>query len=137
MLSAIIGLPLLRRGAVMASLTVATALFVGCYSPNIQNGAEKCSVDGKCPEGFACAPDKKCYKTGFNPTCMPVCSGMTPQCDKTTLKCVQCLTEKDCPMGNVCVAQVCKPGCSATHPSCLADAGSCDVDLGACRGCLS
>ena len=139
MVSSTIGLQslTLRAPALLASLLCAAASLGGCYNPTIPSGAQKCTVDGKCPEGLTCFPDKRCYKPGSNPTCMPVCSGQAPLCDKMTLKCVQCLAEKDCPVGNVCVAQVCKPGCSAGHPSCVPDAGTCDVDLGACRGCLS
>ena len=115
----------------------ASAVLSGCYNPNIPNGAERCSLDGKCPEGFTCFPDKHCYKPGSNPTCLPACAMPTPLCDKMTLKCVQCLMDKDCPAGTLCVGQSCKPGCSATHPGCAPDAGSCDVDMGQCRGCIS
>ena len=111
----------------------------GCYSPNVASGAQQCSQLGQCPEGFTCFPDKRCYKPGATPDCNPACSGATRVCDKTSLKCVQCLADKDCPDGALCdlKSQACKPGCNAGHASCGADAGSCDVDLGSCRGCLS
>src|SRR5262245_25132528 len=121
-------------------LAFASALLAsGCYGPTFNPGQIGCSVDGKCPEGLECGPDKKCYPAGFNPDCNPKCAAPTPVCDKTQLKCVGCLDDTACPAGYVCaIAQkICKPGCSAKHAGCAADAGSCDVDLGICRGCLS
>ena len=116
------------------------ALLAGCYNPNVPNGAQQCSpIGGKCPEGFSCFPDNHCYKAGSTPDCSPACSGATRVCDKTNLKCVQCLIDKDCPDGALCdtKSSACKPGCNAGHAGCGADAGSCDVDLGSCRGCLA
>jgi hypothetical protein len=53
-------------------------LAAGCYSPNIPNGQLKCSVNGnKCPAGFHCATDGKCWKDGSDPAApMPDLSEM-------------------------------------------------------------
>src|SRR3954451_24538655 len=93
----------------------ALALLAGCYSPNLQPGALMCSVDGKCPQGLQCFPDKRCYPPGAMPGCNPPCAGATPVCDKTALQCVGCLADKDCPAAFVCALaqKTCKPGCSA------------------------
>ena len=119
-------------------LTVATLLLAACYNPNIEAGQQACSVDGKCPEGLACAPNKRCYPVGFNPDCAAKCAGATPVCDKNTLTCVACLDDSTCPIGFVCALaqKVCKPGCGKSHPGCAPDAGACDVDMGLCHGCL-
>ena len=133
---------MMKPVALSLRATLACLLFAvsaaGCYGPNIANGQQQCSVDGKCAEGFQCFPDKHCYKLGTTPDCSPACVGGSV-CDKTTLKCVECLIDKDCPAGRLCDAskKTCKSGCSATHPGCGSDAGSCDVDMGACRGCLT
>src|SRR4051794_8118079 len=97
---------------------LAFALLAGCYSPSIQEGALGCAPGGKCPEGFQCFPDNRCYANGAAPDCNPACAGQTPVCDKTTLKCVGCLADNDCPAGFVCgtMAKTCKAGCTAAHP---------------------
>src|SRR4051812_10070187 len=116
---------------------LALLLVAGCYNPDIAGGALGCAPGGKCPEGYQCFPDNRCYKMGANPDCNPACAGQMPVCDKSTLKCVGCLGDKDCPTGFVCAAamKTCRPGCNAGHSSCEADAGLCDVDAGVCRGC--
>src|SRR5438552_15307862 len=116
---------------------LASSLASGCYSPNVTNGALACGANGSCPAGFQCFPDQRCYKEGSSPDCTPVCSGATPACDKTTLKCVGCLADADCPAGLLCAlaSKTCKAGCSRAHSACPADAGLCDVDAGVCRGC--
>ena len=121
------------------SLFVPVLLAAGCYTPSIPDGVQLCSVDGKCADGMTCFADNHCYKTGANPTCATPCTGATPACDLTTLKCVGCLHDSDCPTTSLCDlnAKTCKLGCNAGHPACSADAGSCDVDAGLCRGCNS
>src|SRR4051812_37598111 len=95
----------------LRSLLLLLVAATGCYSPNIADGQLACAPGGKCPEGFHCLPDNKCYKAGANPDCNPPCSGMTPACDKTTLKCVGCLADKDCPAGALCaMSRSCVPG---------------------------
>jgi hypothetical protein len=70
-------------------------------------------------------------------TCSPACSGATPVCDPTTLKCVACLTSKECGPGFLCFDNTCKPGCSASHPECAPDGGRCDLEAGVCKaGCI-
>jgi hypothetical protein len=36
----------------------------GCYRPSPPNGALLCSADGQCPEGYHCAGDGTCWRTG-------------------------------------------------------------------------
>lgn len=52
------------------------------------------------------------------------------------MSCVSCLSDGHCDVGQVCINQVCRPGCSLEHPSCGPDGGACDVDMGVCRGCF-
>ena len=59
------------------ALLALSLLGAGCYNPATQPGSVMCSLDGKCPEGLMCFPDKHCYKPGANPTCLPVCGGQT------------------------------------------------------------
>jgi hypothetical protein len=35
-----------------------------CGSPSISDGAIECSPEGECPPGFACAPDRRCWRAG-------------------------------------------------------------------------
>jgi hypothetical protein len=49
-------------------LGIGLIALVGCYSPSVPNGDLKCSSGGKCPEGFHCATDGKCWKNGQDPT---------------------------------------------------------------------
>lgn len=40
-------------------------LAAGCFSPKYGNGDLKCQSGAHpCPEGFQCAPDNTCWKTG-------------------------------------------------------------------------
>src|SRR5262245_59278580 len=44
--------------------------------------------------------------------CGGPCSGATPHCDPQLGRCVACLADKDCPLGNLCHMGACQPGCS-------------------------
>jgi hypothetical protein len=37
-------------------------------------------------------------------------------CNKMTHKCVGCATDLNCPLGSICIASTCVPGCSDSHP---------------------
>ncbi len=51
------------------ALTLVVALAAGCYSPEIASGQLQCSVSGsKCPSGFHCAIDGRCWKNGEDPS---------------------------------------------------------------------
>jgi hypothetical protein len=39
----------------------------GCYQPSPPNGALLCSPDDKCPQGYHCAIDDTCWRTGEDP----------------------------------------------------------------------
>ena len=114
---------------------IVTSLFLSCYDPQIQDGQQQCSADGKCASGFYCYTNNHCYHNGAIPTCNPACTTPKRICDITTFSCVNCLTDGHCDVGQICANQTCVPGCSTDHPSCQPDGGSCDRDLGVCRGC--
>jgi len=43
---------------------MALALLAACYDPNLRSGEIDCAADGRCPPGFQCAPDRRCWKPG-------------------------------------------------------------------------
>jgi len=43
---------------------MALALLAACYDPNLRSGEIACAADGRCPPGFQCAPDRRCWKPG-------------------------------------------------------------------------
>jgi alpha-tubulin suppressor-like RCC1 family protein len=103
-----------------------------------------------------CPTAQHCDRMMF--VCVPGCrnddgcamtadAGSTPEthCLVTANRCVQCVTNDHCPLGNVCSGNVCVPGCDLMRP-CAAGATCCGggcVDItsnlghcGACaRGC--
>ena len=89
----------------IARLIVVSLLFSGCFNPDIPSGAQRCSPapDEKCAEGYFCAPDKRCYKTGVDPVCAPAC-GDKMRCDVKVFPhvCVECLDDGDCDPGKLC-----------------------------------
>ncbi|MGZ6142880.1 MAG: fibronectin type III domain-containing protein [Myxococcales bacterium] len=48
-------------------VALALALAAGCYDPTIAGGGLRCSKDGECPDGYYCAGDSSCWKTGEAP----------------------------------------------------------------------
>lgn len=48
---------------------VLVALAAGCTSPSYGNGHLQCAASGRaCPEGFYCAADQRCWRTGTGPS---------------------------------------------------------------------
>lgn len=46
-------------------LTLAGVLAIcGCYAPTIADGSLPCSSDKRCPQGFVCQPDDRCWMSG-------------------------------------------------------------------------
>jgi hypothetical protein len=43
---------------------LALGLLAACYDPNLRSGQIACAADGRCPSGFQCAPDRRCWKPG-------------------------------------------------------------------------
>jgi hypothetical protein len=46
---------------------LATLISAGCFSPSYNNGGLSCAPAGRCPSGFHCAGDNRCYRNGFDP----------------------------------------------------------------------
>ena len=44
--------------------TLVLFLLAACYDPNLRSGEIACAADGRCPAGFQCAPDRRCWKPG-------------------------------------------------------------------------
>jgi hypothetical protein len=44
--------------------TLGLLLLAACYDPNLRSGEIACATDGRCPPGFQCAPDRRCWKPG-------------------------------------------------------------------------
>jgi hypothetical protein len=98
---------------------------------------------GRC---VACVPsDDRCpmeqYCVAATNTCAPGCRDdractravgdggvMTRRCDLGARRCVQCVANDDCPLGNLCQDNLCVPGCSPTR-ACAAGRTCCE---GAC-----
>ena len=43
---------------------LALGLVAACYDPDLHSGRIGCAADGRCPRGFQCAPDRRCWKPG-------------------------------------------------------------------------
>jgi hypothetical protein len=124
-----------RLVAAVALVMTACPTATGTKGPD---AGESCNQDGTCAGGLTCFPDFRCYPSDADPGCTPPCWGEEPFCDKTTLRCVACLSDTDCEAGHLCVPPLkrCEPGCSAARPLCGAGE-TCDVTLQICRGCFS
>ena len=89
-------------------LALAIAIAAGCGGPSIEDGAIRCAADNKCPEGFACAVDSRCYRN------IGVCGdgelGPGEVCDPPGL----------CP-------QSCGDGSACTTDSAVGAAASCNI----------
>jgi len=44
--------------------TIGLTVLAACYDPNLRSGEIACAADGRCPAGFQCAPDRRCWKPG-------------------------------------------------------------------------
>jgi hypothetical protein len=66
-----------------------------------------CTADDACAQG--CGGDQACAASVDDGG---VAAG---RCDPATHACVQCLSNDHCPVGNLCVARACVPGCDATR----------------------
>lgn len=132
-------MPLLPSRLSTAGWVASVALVSGCVVLPNPRGAD-CAQDGRCPDGFACFPDFRCYEYGADPPCNPPCYGAEPFCDKATLRCIACRGDDDCGSGLLCdrVVSRCTPGCSAARPQC-SEGLQCDAARGVCvsPGCTS
>ena len=52
------------RALAAAALALAA---IGCYHPQITDGALLCAADNKCPQGMHCGCDGACYHAGKDP----------------------------------------------------------------------
>jgi hypothetical protein len=132
----------------MTRLSLALLLLLpACYSPNIQNGMQKCGENNACAAGYECGMDGLCYKKGQIPKMGPdisvivdmtmecsqaTCKAPTPICDPDSKQCVPCLTDNHCPDGKLCKNKQCVAGCSMAHG--CGDGGVCDPN-GMCKVC--
>jgi hypothetical protein len=96
-----------------------------------------------CQLGAWCDPaTHKCVAGCDSPEdCPQAADAGAITCDTTTHKCVGCVNDTQCPLGQVCKAQACEPGCTPQH-GCQSGltccGGSCvdtSTDLGNCGGC--
>ena len=129
-----------------ASLILMTAVLLsGC--PSTDTGPVAC--DPACPASSTCTdgtcvpnevPDSGGPPDLLPPQCQPACSGGTPVCLGT--RCVACVQDDQCAKGNVCLKNICTPGC-ADDSRCPANAGKCcggqcvdaTSDVANCGGC--
>jgi len=44
--------------------TIGLTVLAACYDPSLRSGEIACAADGRCPAGFQCAPDRRCWKPG-------------------------------------------------------------------------
>ncbi len=74
-----------------------------------------------CPAGQYCVASTNACATGCrdDAACRAATDGgvgsPTARCDTTTHVCVACLGNDDCPLGNLCVGNLCVTGCSDTR----------------------
>lgn len=64
-------------------VTVVAALLVtmaaaGCYRPDIKDGGFICRPDKKCPDGFTCASDNRCWRNGMPKSDGGICQVPAP-----------------------------------------------------------
>ena len=115
---------------------------VACLGPGDCGAGMKCVANAcviGCDSGDACPMGTVCeLVAGVCVPCLAAsdCSGATPVCDVASHKCVGCLADGDCMPGNVCHAQMCAAGCSASHPACP-NGQACSLTSGACVGCVT
>ena len=86
--------------------------------------------DARCALGTWCDPAQLRCVTGCrdDDACLrlaPPSGVRLTRCDTATRRCVECARDTHCPSGNVCMANTCTPGCSATQP-CAAGLLCCD-----------
>ena len=116
---------------------VATGRCVQCLA-----SADTCPAGQYCVASTnACAPgcrsDEACRAASSDGGA----ASPTTRCDTTTRACVACLANDDCPLGNLCVGNLCVTGCSPTR-GCPADQACCSgacvntqSNVAACGGC--
>jgi hypothetical protein len=85
----------------------ATGKCVGCLP------TEDPLVDD-CGQGQFCDPTSKQCEVGC--TSEFDCTAGSQACDTLTNKCVGCVIDTECPVGSICVANTCVPGCSGFQP---------------------
>ena len=105
------------------SLFLAVALAFGLAAGCGDNAVPTAVCDPACPKGSTCidgtcTPDAPgadmAVSLDLAATCTPACSGANPYCSADHL-CVPCLTDDNCPIGNLCKPSgrgtLCVPGC--------------------------
>jgi len=88
----------------------------------------------RCPAGQYCAADSNTCADGCrDDAACAAGDGGAARCDPATRRCVACLASADCPLGQLCRAGACAPGCDDTH-ACPAGRSCC---TGACVDTLN
>lgn len=119
----------------------------GCGSDRDCAGGRHC-VPESLPHGFCAqcltndhcntAANEKCVGTTCVTTCQTNndCTSQTnaPYCDTNVGTCVQCLSDGVCPIGTLCIASKCQPGCRSDRD--CPDNLKCDPKSGANGGCF-
>jgi hypothetical protein len=126
------------RQAWLCVALLAPLCSLGCYNPNIEEGAFLCGAGNSCPDGFKCV-DMRCFKSGSpgdgGPTdtgggtdtrqCSPPPAGGSPVCDP--------VCQTGCPAANQCSnngsTNLCRP---ASNPG-AALYDTCDPIQDSCR----
>ena len=125
----------------VVAFPAALALLAGCYNPDFSKlpSPQPCTLDDKCPEGFQCAFDKRCYKAGMAPAMTPDLARPPadlarpaddlsgPEPDLSVEQPDLALALEDLTMGPK------DAGCNAE--SCAAPTPFCDPDTGQCIAC--
>ena len=126
--------PLAARGLLLAGLLA----LAGCPStPAPVTCDPACPASSTCIDG-QCVPNAPGDMAGVDqsvaPECEPPCSGATKYCSANRV-CVACLTDDNCPAGQVCQATgraaACVPGC-ATDDRCRGSAAGATCCTKAC-----
>jgi hypothetical protein len=132
----------------------AFALLVGCYSPNINQGAFTCGPNRACPDNYHCAANNRCYSINVDAAVeKPVCTSFSlpPICSVQPASGEQCnpgcQTGCDCgwcgvvngaatclqgTAGTIDVGDVCVPSSNDCKAGLYCQPESCGTNTGRC-----
>lgn len=101
-------------------ILLCAAAAAGCLRVDVPNGALKCSSnpDRRCPEGYFCAGDNTCWKTGSN---APAAKGRGDVC----------VLASECSTGYCVDGRCCDSACTGQCQACDVFGGGCTTITGA------